>query len=62
MKFAEKIVFLPKSNFNSDISEADLDLVYFVIKITCVKNLSIFNHTCRLLTAGTGTNHLNTTY
>ena len=44
MKFSEKCVFLPKSNFSSDLTEADMDLVYFVVKITGVKNASIFNH------------------
>ena len=38
MKFAEKCAFWAKSNFNSDLSESDMDLVYFVVKITSVKN------------------------
>ena len=38
MKFAEKSDFLPKSYFSSDLSKSDMDLVYFVVKITSVEN------------------------
>ena len=41
--FAEKCTILPKSNFSWDLSAADMDLIYFVVKITGVKNVSISN-------------------
>ena len=49
MKFAKKMRFLPKSNFCSDLSVADMDLVYFVVKITGVKNGSISNRRLSLV-------------
>ena len=50
MVFAEKYAFCPKSNFSSDLYETDLDFVYFVAKIVCVKSLSISsnNSMCRV--------------
>ena len=36
-------LFLSKSNFSSDFRESDMDLVYFVARITGVKKLSISN-------------------
>ena len=38
MKIAEKSDFMPKSNFSSDLSKSDMDLVCFVFKITGVEN------------------------
>ena len=35
MKLAEKCAFGAKINFSSELSESDMDLVYFVVKITC---------------------------
>ena len=43
MKFAEKCAFLPKSYFSSDFRESDMNMVYFVVRITSVKKLSISN-------------------
>ena len=41
MAFSEKALFGHKSNFSSDLTETDVDLVYFVVKIVCVKMINI---------------------